>query len=107
MATGVADCYYNVVDLPARGAWRFRVACVNKAGQGPYSNFSDVVHLDSRGLRIVDDFAMLSLNMTVRSPFIILIYNDVYFIYMYKVIKPSCCSYIKSNLIYSHCFFFF
>lgn len=51
MATGVADCYYNVVDLPAGGAFRFRVACVNKAGQGPYSNLSDVVHLDSIGMR--------------------------------------------------------
>lgn len=46
VATGVADCYYNVVDLPAGAAFRFRVACVNKAGQGPYSNLSDVVHLD-------------------------------------------------------------
>lgn len=49
VATGVADCYYNVVDLPAGGAFRFRVACVNKAGQGPYSNLSDVVHLDAKG----------------------------------------------------------
>ncbi|KAM9347394.1 striated muscle preferentially expressed protein kinase [Symphorus nematophorus] len=46
VATGVADCYYNVVDLPAGGAFRFRVACVNKAGQGPYSNLSQVVSLD-------------------------------------------------------------
>lgn len=49
VATGVADCYYNVVDLPAGGAFRFRVACVNKAGQGPYSSLSDVVHLESKG----------------------------------------------------------
>ncbi|KAJ8012453.1 hypothetical protein DPEC_G00042940 [Dallia pectoralis] len=47
VATGVADCYYNVVDLPVGGAFRFRVACVNKAGQGPYSNLSDIVSLDS------------------------------------------------------------
>uniref|UniRef100_A0A3P9JTH3 Striated muscle enriched protein kinase b n=1 Tax=Oryzias latipes TaxID=8090 RepID=A0A3P9JTH3_ORYLA len=47
VATGVADCYYNVADLPAGGSFRFRVACVNKAGQGPYSNLSEVVHLDS------------------------------------------------------------
>nr|XP_054602442.1 striated muscle preferentially expressed protein kinase isoform X1 [Nothobranchius furzeri]XP_054602443.1 striated muscle preferentially expressed protein kinase isoform X1 [Nothobranchius furzeri] len=47
VATGVADCYYNVADLPAGGAFRFRVACVNKAGQGPYSNLSEVVKLDS------------------------------------------------------------
>ncbi|MEQ2240617.1 hypothetical protein ILYODFUR_016911 [Ilyodon furcidens] len=46
VATGVADCYYNVTDLPAGGSFRFRVACVNKAGQGPYSNLSDVVTLD-------------------------------------------------------------
>ncbi|XP_054908751.1 striated muscle preferentially expressed protein kinase isoform X3 [Poeciliopsis prolifica] len=46
VATGVADCYYNVTDLPAGGAFRFRVACVNKAGQGPYSNLSEVVTLD-------------------------------------------------------------
>ncbi|XP_061774418.1 striated muscle preferentially expressed protein kinase isoform X1 [Nerophis ophidion] len=47
VATGVADCYYNVVDLPAGGLFRFRVACVNKAGQGPYSNLSEVVRLDA------------------------------------------------------------
>ncbi|XP_067116591.1 striated muscle preferentially expressed protein kinase isoform X2 [Osmerus mordax] len=46
IATGVADCYYNVTDLPAGGVFRFRVACVNKAGQGPYSNCSDKVSLD-------------------------------------------------------------
>ncbi|XP_044073360.1 striated muscle preferentially expressed protein kinase isoform X2 [Siniperca chuatsi] len=45
VATGVADCYYNVVDLPAGGSFSFRVACVNKAGQGPYSNISEVVSL--------------------------------------------------------------
>lgn len=49
VATGVADCYYNVVDLPAGSAFRFRVACVNKAGQGPYSSLSDVVRLESKG----------------------------------------------------------
>ncbi|KAL0964076.1 hypothetical protein UPYG_G00318080 [Umbra pygmaea] len=47
VATGVADCYYNVVDLPVGGAIRFRVACVNKAGQGPYSNLSEIVSLDA------------------------------------------------------------
>ncbi|XP_035860412.1 striated muscle preferentially expressed protein kinase isoform X2 [Sander lucioperca] len=47
VATGVADCYCNVVDLPAGGSFRFRVACVNKAGQGPYSNLSEVVSLDA------------------------------------------------------------
>ncbi|XP_012780144.3 striated muscle preferentially expressed protein kinase isoform X2 [Maylandia zebra] len=38
VATGIADCYYNVTDLPPGGTFKFRVACVNKAGQGPYSN---------------------------------------------------------------------
>uniref|UniRef100_UPI0037E8810E striated muscle preferentially expressed protein kinase n=1 Tax=Semicossyphus pulcher TaxID=241346 RepID=UPI0037E8810E len=47
VATGVADCYYNVVDLPAGGSFRFRVACVNKAGQGPYSNLSEVISLEA------------------------------------------------------------
>lgn len=50
VATGVADCYYNVTDLPPGGAFRFRVACVNKAGQGPYSNWSARVSLDSSGI---------------------------------------------------------
>lgn len=50
VATGVADCYYNVVDLPGRGTFRFRVACVNKAGQGPYSNLSEVECLDASGM---------------------------------------------------------
>ncbi|KAM4596003.1 LOW QUALITY PROTEIN: striated muscle preferentially expressed protein kinase-like, partial [Polymixia lowei] len=47
IATGVADCYYNVTDLPPGCVFRFRVACVNKAGQGPYSNCSDRVSLDT------------------------------------------------------------
>ncbi|XP_056444343.1 striated muscle preferentially expressed protein kinase [Gadus chalcogrammus] len=48
-ATGVTDCYYNVTDLPAGGTFRFRVACVNKAGQGSYSNCSPKVSLDQTG----------------------------------------------------------
>uniref|UniRef100_A0A087Y9R8 non-specific serine/threonine protein kinase n=1 Tax=Poecilia formosa TaxID=48698 RepID=A0A087Y9R8_POEFO len=47
VATGIADCYYNVTDLPPGGAIRFRVSCVNKAGQGPHSNCSVPVSLDS------------------------------------------------------------
>ncbi|PWA32141.1 hypothetical protein CCH79_00013351, partial [Gambusia affinis] len=47
VATGIADCYYNVTDLPLGGAIRFRVSCVSKAGQGPYSNCSAPVSLDS------------------------------------------------------------
>uniref|UniRef100_A0A3B4WWI4 non-specific serine/threonine protein kinase n=1 Tax=Seriola lalandi dorsalis TaxID=1841481 RepID=A0A3B4WWI4_SERLL len=38
VATGVVDCYYNVTNLPPDGTFKFRVSCVNKAGQGPYSN---------------------------------------------------------------------
>ncbi|XP_070711425.1 striated muscle preferentially expressed protein kinase [Pempheris klunzingeri] len=47
VATGVVDCYYNVTDLPAGGTFKFRVACTNKAGQGPYSNCSAPASLDS------------------------------------------------------------
>lgn len=50
VATGIADCYYNVTDLPAGGSFRFRVACVNKAGQGPYSNLSMVLSMDASGI---------------------------------------------------------
>ncbi|KAK5847906.1 hypothetical protein PBY51_016998 [Eleginops maclovinus] len=48
VATGVLDCYYNVTDLPPGGVFRFRIACINKAGQGPYSNSSAPVSLDSK-----------------------------------------------------------
>ncbi|XP_029300651.1 striated muscle preferentially expressed protein kinase-like [Cottoperca gobio] len=47
VATGVVDCYYNVTDLPPGGTFRFRIACINKAGQGPHSNCSAPVSLDS------------------------------------------------------------
>ncbi|XP_077422199.1 striated muscle preferentially expressed protein kinase-like [Vanacampus margaritifer] len=46
VATGVLDCYYNVTDLAQGDAFRFRVSCVNKAGQGPHSNCSAPVNLD-------------------------------------------------------------
>ncbi|KAM3585598.1 uncharacterized protein V6R79_022192 [Siganus canaliculatus] len=45
VATGVADCYYNVTDLPAGGTFRFRVTCINRAGQGPSSSSSAPVRL--------------------------------------------------------------
>ncbi|KAK5891460.1 hypothetical protein CgunFtcFv8_018711 [Champsocephalus gunnari] len=48
VASGVVDCYYNVTDLPTGGVFRFRIACINKAGQGPYSNCSHPVSLDSK-----------------------------------------------------------
>ncbi|OCT60995.1 hypothetical protein XELAEV_18047020mg [Xenopus laevis] len=41
----ITDCYYNVTELQT-GNVRFRVACVNKAGQGPYSNVSKTVIID-------------------------------------------------------------
>ncbi|AWO95916.1 Pkinase multi-domain protein [Scophthalmus maximus] len=47
VATRVVDCYYNVTNLPPGGVFRFRVSCVNKAGQGPHSNPSAPVRLDS------------------------------------------------------------
>ncbi|XP_075285892.1 striated muscle preferentially expressed protein kinase isoform X4 [Opisthocomus hoazin] len=46
ISTGIADCYFNVTELPPGSAARFRVACVNKAGQGPYSTPSAKVHLE-------------------------------------------------------------
>ncbi|NWY50048.1 SPEG kinase, partial [Chionis minor] len=50
VSTGIADCYFNVTELPAGSTAKFRVACVNKAGQGPYSNPSGKVHLEAAGL---------------------------------------------------------
>ncbi|XP_028810152.1 striated muscle preferentially expressed protein kinase isoform X3 [Denticeps clupeoides] len=46
VASGISDCYYNVTDIPS-GTFQFRVACVNKAGQGPYSNLSEKVFLNT------------------------------------------------------------
>ncbi|XP_068102124.1 striated muscle preferentially expressed protein kinase isoform X2 [Hyperolius riggenbachi] len=45
IASGISDCYYNVTELP-QGSVRFRVACVNKAGQGPYSSVSKMVIIE-------------------------------------------------------------
>ncbi|XP_074449866.1 striated muscle preferentially expressed protein kinase isoform X1 [Larus michahellis] len=47
VSTGIADCYFNVTELPPGSAAKFRVACVNKAGQGPYSSPSGRVHLEA------------------------------------------------------------
>ncbi|KAM6131694.1 LOW QUALITY PROTEIN: striated muscle preferentially expressed protein kinase [Phoenicopterus ruber ruber] len=47
VSTGIADCYFNVTELPPGSAAKFRVACVNKAGQGPYSTPSGKVHLEA------------------------------------------------------------
>ncbi|XP_038625027.1 striated muscle preferentially expressed protein kinase [Tachyglossus aculeatus] len=43
VSRGISDCYYNVSQLPLGVAVRFRVACVNRAGQGPFSNASERV----------------------------------------------------------------
>lgn len=65
VATGVADCYYNVTDLPSGATYRFRVACVNKAGQGPYSNLSEKVTLGAAGT-----FHSDLLYFTFNAPFV-------------------------------------
>ncbi|XP_023578816.1 striated muscle preferentially expressed protein kinase isoform X2 [Octodon degus] len=43
VSSGIPDCYYNVTHLPVGVTVRFRVACVNRAGQGPFSNPSEKV----------------------------------------------------------------
>ncbi|XP_051869903.1 striated muscle preferentially expressed protein kinase isoform X2 [Pristis pectinata] len=42
MATGISDCFFNATEL-SEGTLTFRVACVNKAGQGPYSQSSEMI----------------------------------------------------------------
>ncbi|XP_016129170.1 striated muscle preferentially expressed protein kinase [Sinocyclocheilus grahami] len=46
-ATGVTDCFYNSSVLTTGSTIQFRVACVNKAGQGPYSNVSKGVRINA------------------------------------------------------------
>ncbi|XP_073503449.1 striated muscle preferentially expressed protein kinase isoform X2 [Phyllobates terribilis] len=48
ISSGIKDCYYNVTELPP-GSVRFRVACVNKSGQGPYSDISKSVIIEGNG----------------------------------------------------------
>ncbi|KAM5228906.1 striated muscle preferentially expressed protein kinase isoform 2-T2 [Ctenodactylus gundi] len=43
VSSGISDCYYNVTHLPVGMTVRFRVACANRAGQGPFSNPSEKV----------------------------------------------------------------
>ncbi|XP_052415311.1 striated muscle preferentially expressed protein kinase [Carassius gibelio] len=45
-ATGVTDCFYNSSVFLTGSTIQFRVACVNKAGQGPYSNVSKGVKIN-------------------------------------------------------------
>ncbi|XP_077176919.1 striated muscle preferentially expressed protein kinase isoform X2 [Paroedura picta] len=47
VSSGIADCYFNVTDLPVGSNIKFRVACANKAGLGPYSNPSGKVFIES------------------------------------------------------------
>ncbi|XP_024618908.1 striated muscle preferentially expressed protein kinase [Neophocaena asiaeorientalis asiaeorientalis] len=49
VSSGIPDCYYNVTHLPVGMTVRFRVACANRAGQGPFSGPSDKVLV--RGMR--------------------------------------------------------
>nr|XP_014343773.1 PREDICTED: striated muscle preferentially expressed protein kinase isoform X2 [Latimeria chalumnae] len=46
ISSGIADCYYNVTELPFGASFKFRVVCVNKAGQGPYSSSSERIHVE-------------------------------------------------------------
>ncbi|KAM8933730.1 striated muscle preferentially expressed protein kinase [Pelodytes ibericus] len=50
IGSGITDCYFNVTELPS-GTVRFRVACVNKAGQGAYSHESKSIVIDGDGSR--------------------------------------------------------
>uniref|UniRef100_F7CZE9 non-specific serine/threonine protein kinase n=1 Tax=Equus caballus TaxID=9796 RepID=F7CZE9_HORSE len=43
VSSGIPNCYYNVTHLPVGVTVRFRVACANRAGQGPFSNPSEKV----------------------------------------------------------------
>ncbi|XP_008944870.1 PREDICTED: striated muscle-specific serine/threonine-protein kinase-like, partial [Merops nubicus] len=51
VSTGITDCSFNVTELPPGSTAKFRVACVNKAGQGPYSTPSGKVHLEASDAR--------------------------------------------------------
>ncbi|KAJ7405270.1 striated muscle preferentially expressed protein kinase isoform X1 [Willisornis vidua] len=52
VSTGIVDCYFNVTELTPGSTAKFRVACVNKAGQGPYSTPSAKVHLEAADTRV-------------------------------------------------------
>lgn len=49
VSSGIPDCYHNVTHLPIGVTVRFRVACANRAGQGPFSNPSEKVFI--RGMQ--------------------------------------------------------
>ncbi|XP_078085412.1 striated muscle preferentially expressed protein kinase [Mustelus asterias] len=44
-SAGISDCFFNATEL-ASGTIKFRVACVNKAGQGPYSQSSERIVIE-------------------------------------------------------------
>ncbi|XP_055486806.1 LOW QUALITY PROTEIN: striated muscle preferentially expressed protein kinase-like, partial [Leucoraja erinacea] len=45
LGSGITDCFYNATEL-MEGSLSFRVACVNKAGLGPYSRNSGPIHIE-------------------------------------------------------------
>ncbi|GCC21542.1 hypothetical protein chiPu_0020014 [Chiloscyllium punctatum] len=45
ISAGITDCFFNATELTS-GTLRFRVACVNKAGQGPYSPISERIVIE-------------------------------------------------------------
>ncbi|XP_078407443.1 striated muscle preferentially expressed protein kinase [Cetorhinus maximus] len=44
-SAGITDCFFNATELTS-GTIKFRVACVNKAGQGPYSQSSERIVIE-------------------------------------------------------------
>ncbi|XP_067890786.1 striated muscle preferentially expressed protein kinase [Heterodontus francisci] len=48
-SAGITDCFFNATEL-TRGTLKFRVACVNKAGQGPYSQSSERIVIEDEKL---------------------------------------------------------
>ncbi|XP_072324821.1 striated muscle preferentially expressed protein kinase isoform X3 [Scyliorhinus torazame] len=44
-SAGISDCFFNATELIG-GILKFRVACVNKAGQGPYSQSSERIVIE-------------------------------------------------------------
>ncbi|XP_036071735.1 striated muscle preferentially expressed protein kinase isoform X3 [Oryzias melastigma] len=68
VATGIVDCYYNVTDLPLGGAYKFRVSCVNKAGQGPYSCCSAPITLTGKADGASPSIAVVKTVPTLPEP---------------------------------------
>uniref|UniRef100_UPI00398E4D6C striated muscle-specific serine/threonine-protein kinase-like n=1 Tax=Pristiophorus japonicus TaxID=55135 RepID=UPI00398E4D6C len=49
ITAGIPDCFFNATELTG-GSLKFRVACVNKAGQGPYSQSSERIVIEDEKL---------------------------------------------------------